>query len=167
MLITRAELELHRIVVSKTYASGTLDYRGAEIQQSGPLKVDAVAEVAGSEISIRGRLETRLTVPCDRCLEPFEFPVEREFDLTYRPLESIARQEEIEVPKDELGVGFYSGEGIALADVVTEQVILSLPMKVVCRPGCRGLCPVCGADRNRVECHCAPPEKESPFARLR
>ena len=115
-MITLAELELHRIVVSKTYASGTLDYRGAEFQQASPLKVDAVAELAGSEIRIQGHVETRLSAFCDRGLGPLELPVDRHFDVFYRPVESIARDEEIEVPKDELGVGFYAGDGVELAD---------------------------------------------------
>lgn len=167
VLITLAELERHRIVVSRTYASGTLDYHDAEFRQAGPLEVNAVAELVGSEIRIRGHLGTRLSAHCDRCLEPVEIPIERDFDLFYRPVASIAREEEIVVPKEELGVGFYSGDGVALADVVTEQVILSVPMKSLCREDCRGLCPVCGADRNKVECHCPPSKDESPFARLR
>lgn len=166
-MITLAELELHRIVISKTYDSGALDYRGAEFHQASPLKVDAVAELVDSEIRIRGHLETRLAANCDRCLAPLEFPVNRDFDLFYRPVSSIARDEEIEVPKDELGIGFYSGDGVELSDVVTEQVILSVPMKVVCRAECRGLCPVCGADRNRETCDCPPPRSESPFARFK
>jgi len=95
-------------------------------------------------------------------------PVERDFDLYYRPLKAIAREEEVEVPADELNVGFFSDSGIALEEVVAEQVILSVPMKVVCRVDCRGLCPVCGADRNRVNCGCATRQSgaESPFSSL-
>jgi uncharacterized protein len=167
VLIALQELELHRIVVSKTYAPGALDYRGAEFRQAGPLQVDAVAELVGSEIRIRGHLGTRLKASCDRCLGPVELPVERDFDLFYRPMRTIAREEEIEVPKDELEVGFYSGGGIALADVVSEQVILSVPMKVLCQPDCLGLCPACGADRNREACRCPAPREDSPFASLK
>lgn len=167
-MITLAELELHRIEVTKTYASGDLNFQGAEFQQSGPLQVEAVAELAGPEIRVRGSLRTRLSACCDRCLASFDFPVERAFELFYRPMESIAGEEEIEVPKDELGVGFFSGEGIELDEMVTEQVILSVPMKKVCRDECRGLCPVCGVDRNREQCQCAlPQQQESPFARLK
>jgi DUF177 domain-containing protein len=167
VLITPAELELHKVVVSKEYAAGEIDYHGAEFQQRGTLAVRAVAELTGEGIRIRGHLETRLEARCDRCLAPVEFPVRRDFDLSYRPLASIARVEEIEVSEDELAVGFYSGEGIALADLLSEQVILSVPMKIVCRAECRGLCPVCGADRNREECHCPSPSSESPFAKLK
>jgi uncharacterized protein len=166
VLITLQELELHRIVVSKTYASGALDFHDAEFQQVEPLTVDAVAELVGSEIRIRGHLKTRLESSCDRCLGSAGIPVECDFDLLYRPMKTIAREEEIEIPADELNVGFFFGEGIALADVLAEQVILSVPMKVICRPECRGLCPVCGVDWNREACQCPPPRHDSPFATL-
>jgi uncharacterized protein len=167
MRITVEELELHRIVVSKTYAPGDLDYHGTGFRQAAALEVAAVAELVGSEIRVRGHLGTRLEGTCDRCLGPVDLPVERDFDLFYRSLQTIARQEEVEIPADELDVGFYSGDGIELADVVTEQVILSVPMKVVCRAECLGLCPVCGANRNVAPCHCSPPADASPFATLK
>ena len=167
MRITLDELELNRIVISKTYASGTLDYHGAEFRQIAPLKVEAVAELVGSEIRVRGHLGTRLETSCDRCLSPVGIPLEQDFDLFYRPIQAIAREEEFEVPADELEVGFFSGDGIELADVVTEQVILSVPMKVVCRAECQGLCPVCRANRNVSRCHCVPPQDKSPFASLK
>ena len=167
VLITLRELELHRVVVSKAYAPGNLDFRSADFRQATPLQVDATAELVGPEIRVRGHLGTRVETSCDRCLGQVEIPVDRDFDLFYRPMKSIAREEEVEVPDDELEIGFYSGDGIQLADVVTEQVILAMPMKVVCRPDCLGLCPTCMADRNRVACNCAAPEKESPFASLK
>ena len=167
MLITAQELERHRIVVAKTYAPGSLDNRGVEFRQRDPLKVNAVAELVGSEIRIRGHLETSLEASCDRCLGNVEILVARDFDLFYRPVKSIARAEEVEILDDEMEVGFYSGDGIALADVVTEQVILSVPMKVICRADCRGLCPVCGANRNLRACNCPTPGDYSPFASLK
>ena len=167
MLITLQELDLHRVVVAKTYAPGALDYQGAEFRQIDDLQVNAVAELAGMEIRIRGALKTRIEAACSRCLKPVALPVEREFELTYRPMSTIARNEEIELPPDELDVGFYEGEGIQLADIVTEQMILAFPMKVICREDCRGLCPTCGADRNRETCPCPELQADSPFAALR
>lgn len=167
MRITLDELELRRIVISKTYESGVLDYRGAEFRQVAPLNIEAVADLLGDEIHIRGHFATRLEATCDRCLGPVDMPVSREFDLFYRPVRSIAREEEVEIPRDELEIGFYSGDGIELADVATEQVILSVPMKRVCEADCRGLCPICGANLNVEQCNCPPPRDESPFASLK
>ena len=167
MRITVEELELHPIVVSKTYPSGTLDYHGADFRQAAPLKVEAVAELVGSEIRLRGRVQTTLEACCDRCLVPVAIPVVQDFDLFYRPVSTIARAEEVELPEEELEVGFFAGDGIELADVVIEQVILSVPMKVVCQADCRGLCPVCGANLNFEKCGCLPTQEKSPFSILK
>ena len=115
------------------------------------------------EIRIRGRLATRLEANCDRCLGPVVIPVEQEFDLFYRPVETIARVEEIELPEAELEVGFFPEMGLELADVVTEQVILSMPMKVICEANCLGLCPVCRVNLNVKKCGCQPTQHRSPF----
>jgi len=165
--ITLEELELHPIVVSKTYSPEALDYHGAEFRQATPLKVDAIAELRGEEIRVRGHLGTNLAASCDRCLGPVALPVEQDFDLFYRPLSTIARAEEVELPQDELEVGFFSGDAIEFEDVVTEQVILSVPMKVICKTDCRGLCPVCGSNLNVEKCGCPSRAEISPFSALK
>lgn len=166
MLICVEELKLHPVSVSETYPAGALDYHTEEFRQTGNLNVRGVAELVGGEVRFRGHLGTRVRSACDRCLGAVELPVECDFDLTYRPMATIAREEELELPPDELGVGFYSGPGIEVADVATEQVNLFMPMQVVCGPECRGLCPACGANRNLEGCGCAEPHVESPFTAL-
>jgi uncharacterized protein len=80
---------------------------------------------------------------------------------------TIAREGEVvEVPADELEVGFFSGAGIEVADVVAEQVNLFMPMQMICSPGCPGLCPTCGANRNLEACDCGEAAHHSPFAAL-
>jgi uncharacterized protein len=167
MLITEQELELHRIVVSKDYPADALDYQGVEFRQVGPLHLEAVAELLGAEIHIRGKLNARFEAECNRCLGKVEMPIDHEFDLFYRPMETIAVEEEIEIKEDELEVGFYRESGIPLDDVVMEQVILAFPMKVVCQPNCLGLCPTCGVNRNLEKCQCPAPPSESPFSALK
>jgi uncharacterized protein len=165
--ITLAELEFHRIIASENYAPGSLDYQEAGFRQTAPVQLNATAELLGSEIRIKGHLATSMEASCDRCLGAVEIPVSSNFDLFYRPMQSIAREEEIQIRDDEMEIGFYSGDGIELADVATEQVILSLPMKVICKTECRGLCPVCRANLNLTRCNCAPSQQGSPFASLK
>ena len=166
MFISLEELKLQRIPFSKTYQAGALDYHATEIRQIGAVKVEGSAELTGLEIRLRGHISGRVETACDRCLEAVELPVECDFDLFYRAMSSIARQEEVEIGPDELDVGFYTGDGIELADVVVEQVNLFLPMKVLCRPDCKGLCPVCKVNRNLNPCECVESPAESPFASL-
>jgi uncharacterized protein len=99
-------------------------------------------------------------------LEPLRQPVDKEFDLYYRPIQTIAREEEVEIDDSELEVGFYQGNGLLLEDALKEQILLDLPMKSLCRPDCRGLCPQCGQNRNMVHCDCEPPAREDRWAAL-
>ena len=166
MLISVEELKLHPVSISETYPAGALDYHTTDFRQSGKLRVRGTAELVGDEIGFRGHLSTRIESTCARCLGPVELPVDCDFDLTYRPMAEIAKEEEIKVPAGELEVGFYTGPGIEVADVVTEQVNLFLPMQVVCSPDCRGLCPGCGANLNIETCKCTGAPLDSPFSAL-
>ena len=154
MFIGVKELEQHELTFQEEFAPGTVDFHSAEFRQAGPLQVTVSATLEGEEIHIAGRLKTRLALPCARCLGPIERAVERRFELFYRPVASIRRDEEIELHDQDLDYGFYSGDGLFLADVVAEQVHLALPMKTVCSEECRGLCPHCGANLNRERCRC-------------
>lgn len=156
MFIGLKELEQHPLTFQEEFAPGTLDFHTGEFRQVSPLRLELTAECEGRTIHIAGRLATRVERPCARCLEPVAEEVATRFDLTYRPVRSIAREEEVELTPEEAEVGFYSGEGLFLADVVAEQVNLALPMKVLCREECRGLCAGCGANLNRERCRCGP-----------
>ena len=67
---------------------------------------------------------------------------------------------------DDLEVGFYSGTEIILDTFFTELISLALPLQPLCGEECRGLCPSCGADRNRIDCGCEEEKPPSPFAVL-
>ena len=49
-----------------------------------------------------------------------------------------------------------------ISEEVRTEITLALPMNLLCRDDCRGLCPVCGADLNREKCSCAPPQATRP-----
>jgi uncharacterized protein len=107
---------------------------------------------------------------CARCLEPVVEDVARDFDLYYRPMQSISREEEERLKLDDTEVGFFEGEGLFLTDVLAEQVLLAIPMKAICRSDCKGLCPHCGGNLNSDECRCeshASDPRLAPLARLK
>lgn len=154
MFIGIKELERGKLTVREEFAPGTIDFRTREFRQVTPLSVQLSAELEGREIRIVGRLAMRLELTCARCLELVEQEMAPSFELIFRPLATITREEDLPVTPEEAEVGFYSGEGLFLADVVAEQVHLALPMKLVCTPECKGLCPQCGANLNRERCRC-------------
>jgi uncharacterized protein len=123
-----------------------------------------------NQIRISGELRTRMEMTCARCLEPVVEEVTRDFDLYYRPMQSISREEEVRLKLDDTEVGFFQGEGLFLTDVLAEQVLLAIPMKIICRSDCKGLCPYCGSNLNTDECRCeshAGDPRMAPLARLK
>ena len=62
--------------------------------------------------------------------------------------------DEVEISEKDAEVSYYEGDGLNLADVVREQVLLALPMQKLCRPECQGICPTCGINRNETPCQC-------------
>lgn len=163
MYIAVKELEKHKLTISQWFAPGMIDYRTRDFRQLRPLATEAVAELEGSEIHLAGHLETELELLCARCLEPVARAIEADFDLRYRPVAEIAHEEEISLSEDDTKIGFYAGGGLFLADILAEQVHLALPMKILCREDCRGLCPECGANLNLGVCGC---RSASPDLRL-
>ena len=165
MFIDIHELKRDKLIFAREFPSGGIDL-GKDVSQAEPLFTEGLAESIDSEIRLQGHLRTILELCCARCLEPFRQPVDKEFDLYYRPVHAIAREEEVEIDDAELEIGFYHGNGLLLEDVLKEQILLDLPMKSLCLPDCKGLCPHCGQNRNVVHCDCQPPPRDVRWAAL-
>jgi uncharacterized protein len=165
MFIDIHELKRDRLIFAQEFPPERIDL-GKDAVQAEPLVAEGLAELVDSEIHLQGHLRTLMELSCARCLEPLRQPVDKEFDLYYRPIQTIAREEEVEIDDSELEVGFYQGNGLPLEDALKEQILLDLPMKSLCRPDCRGLCPQCGQNRNMVHCDCEPPAREDRWAAL-
>ena len=167
MFLSLRELELRKIPFELEIPPGKFEFED-ELKQVTPIAVKGIAELVSDvlgEIRIAGTLKVTMEAPCDRCLETATLPVELDFDLTYRPDESGEPVGEVHVSEGESEIGFYSGEGLELDDVLLEQIVLALPMRKVCKPDCKGVCPSCGQNRNLVLCNCdAKPPVESHWA---
>ena len=163
------ELELRPAEFEAEIAPGEIDYLDAKLRQAGPLKAKGKAElVLGSleEVRIRGYVSVDMEADCDRCLEPARLPVDSDFDLYYRPV-AEGYGSEIEVGDEEAEMGFYEDGGLELADVLREYVLLALPMQRVCKESCKGICPVCGQNRNLKNCECHAEVTDDRWAALK
>jgi len=170
MFLDVKDLAVRKVHIRKEYAPGSIDYGSSEVKQAGPLTVTTTAELLDGQIRIAGDLETKIEMVCARCLEPVIEEVHKDFDLLYQPLRKGVKHEEERLKDDDTEIGFFEGEGLFLADVLKEQVLLSLPMKVICQSDCRGLCPTCGANLNHEVCRCethATDPRLAPLARLK
>ena len=165
MFLDIHELARQKIALDQVLPPGRIDF-GEDIWQVESLVVHGWAELVAEEIRLCGAFRTAIEVPCARCLERTRLPVEMEFDLFYRPIRTISRNEEVEMKGEDLDIGFYHGDGLWLEEVLREQILLSLPMKSMCRTDCAGLCPQCGQNRNLAECGCRTAARKEPWAPL-
>ncbi len=136
---------------------GEIDYLDAKLRQAGLLRATGQVELATAligEIRITGHLKVTTVGPCDRCLEDAEHAVDTDFTLFYRPDSSEDFGPDTGIDEGEAEIGFYEGEALELEELLREQVMLALPMQMLCRPHCKGICPVCGQNRNEASCEC-------------
>jgi uncharacterized protein len=175
MFLDIKELELHPLDFEEEFQPDGIDL-GGEARQRTLLKASGHAEVVEEhhgknkvikDIRLRGRLTTGLEMQCARCVEPVAQNISRDFELLYRPLGTDAGRDELSVTDAEAEIGYYQGDGILLEDVLREQVLLALPLKVTCREDCKGLCPHCGKNLNEGQCTCAVAVEDPRWAALK
>jgi len=159
------DLRSEPLELSLSLPEGAIRY-AEDIRQIGPLEVKGRAELIEEhggpgdvveDIRLRASYRGRFELLCARCLEPKEQDLASEFDLIFRPTGVDARTGERAISEAETEIGYYEKSGLVMEDVVREQVLLSFPDRSLCKPGCKGLCPHCGQNRNETECNCDGP----------
>jgi uncharacterized protein len=121
----------------------------------GPtLHADLTLEGGSGGVLVRGAVETEVLLTCHRCL------------VDWREVLEVSVMELLGVAEDPDGYPL-DGEVADLEPLLRDAVLLEVPLAPTCRPGCLGLCAVCGGDLNTGGCAGHEPERESPFAVLR
>ncbi|HEY8493805.1 MAG TPA: DUF177 domain-containing protein [Myxococcota bacterium] len=149
-------------------------------EMGGPLGARPTATIRahrmGRDVYLEGSLEGgALDLECGRCLVRYGSPLRESFRLVLEPAggrvpaEPEAARDLARLGMclgDELEMGWFQGPEIDLRAWLREVVALTIPVQPLCREECRGLCPRCGADRNRETCACEAERPASPFAAL-
>ena len=139
---------------SELLGLGEILWQGSVERQDGGFRLD-------------GRLEYEQTVPCSPCLEPSVVPVESEVRLRLIEAVPAAPEGEIELTEDDLETVYVEGEEIDTLQLVREQLLLNIPMRSLCSDSCQGLCPTCGANRNKETCGCDQVEVDPRWEALK
>jgi uncharacterized protein len=114
---------------------------------------------------LSGRMFYDQTMTCDRCLQSFTDRQEPSFELVLSHERETGGGEH-QLGEGDFGVWPIEGDIFESTPVWLEQVELNIPMKPLCRPDCKGLCPQCGADLNAGECGCREPLADPRWAAL-
>lgn len=128
-------------------------------------QVEILIEPDGVDVRVQGRVGATVPQTCSRCLEIFPARVDAPVDVRVVPRPATA--DSVELGADDLDVDFYQDDQLDVARVLETETTLALPMKPLCREDCRGLCPVCGGNRNAQACACRPEATDPRWAALR
>jgi uncharacterized protein len=131
-----------------------------------PVEFSGTLQKADPGFVLTGELAAAGLVACSRCLAPVPFSRRGEVSWVFAPAHRRPTEEETELTARDLDVVWYDDFVVPFDPLVEEQLQLELPMKPLCRPDCKGLCPRCGADRNTVPCDCRE-EGDERLAKLK
>ena len=106
-------------------------------------------EKMGEDYLLRANLRGELEATCSRCLEPAEVPVNVPLAVTFVSTEADKTDDD----EDPDVIAFKGGE-IDVGDEVRDENVLARPINPLCAESCRGLCTVCGGNRNVTPCAC-------------
>ena len=123
-------------------AAEAIGVREKDVRFSGPVLVEGALENTGGSFRVTGEINALRVFVCDRCL------AEAEAAERYPFAEEFRRGEGTE------DGALFGDDGIDLVPLARDTVLSSLPIRNLCRPDCKGLCPKCGADLNQGDCGC-------------
>ena len=147
--------------VPESIVQSMLGATDARVGAPGVLSL-SIQSIGETTLLVRGDFVVKLSVPCARCLEPAAATCRAELcaqavkgAVTAQAKSKGSRagdeDEDIEVDLDAPDTLVYSGHTLDLRDIITEQVVMAYPMRILCSLGeaCRGLCHSCGRDLNK------------------
>ena len=111
-----------------------LDLEIENIEFTTPIEIKAYVSKITNVVTVDIKLQAKFHTICSRCLEGIELTLERGLKLNY-PVKN--EQDTIELDED-----------------IRQELILDYPVRTLCNPDCRGLCPRCGKDLNEGDCEC-------------
>jgi len=133
------------ITLSKDY----VDINSANISIIG-----TIARINDTDYKFKSKVNSVLNVNCDLCLKPFKMDICFDVDEIFSSKDNY---EQIYRVVDYV---------IDLEPIIRENLLINIPMKIVCSDNCKGLCPVCGQNLNEFNCKCKDSYINPQFEKL-
>jgi len=133
-----------------------------EFQKAAQVRIKINLE--GSTVLAQGSVAGYYLTSCSRCAED----VQAEFNIPVQISLKIKNSNDPNHDIEDVNFGFYDGREVDCASFCEEFVLLSLPYSVLCDDDCKGLCPLCGINKNSDKCSCSAKQPaDSPWTALK
>ncbi len=116
----------------------------------GEIAVLAQVEKTSKMVLLKAILHAKANLTCDRCAEAFVSDIKKE----YRTVYFFNEEDTGGYPKEEIVILPSDNTVIDITDDVRQFTQLTIPLKVLCQPECKGLCQECGTNLNKNTCSC-------------
>jgi len=123
-----------------------------DIVVCSPVRVEGDVVNTGKLLEMKAKVKTDFLASCGRCLEEVRIPVGFEFTEHYCHAGDC--DQEMMRNADQNDIIIFYDEWIDIARAVRENIILNMPMRVLCSPDCPGICPHCGKNLKEGKCSC-------------
>lgn len=146
-----------------------LDLRDDEfVSYAGKVAILLRFDKLGEKVRVKGEANFNVRLSCSRCLEPFSKKMDTAFNIVYEPQNLMSARKEEVLNEAAADVYYYGNDRmLEVGEAVRENVLLSLPLKPLCRTGCAGLCPDCGKNMNQGPCSCRQKRVDPRFSKLK
>jgi len=146
VLTSEGKTEEQQVVIEMTsFSNGLEEYM---IVEKSPLDLK-ISNMSKGKARVEGKAKIVLKMNCDRCLKEVDEVLNLDI---FR--EVFAPDEIAESTDEKSDQTFMEGYQLNVEDLINDEILLSLPMKVLCKEDCKGICRQCGKDLNEGECGC-------------
>jgi uncharacterized protein len=125
------EIPVKGLKIDKKIELSDNDFQEVGLKVYQPVETAVFIEKLNDSIVVKGRYQVIFRSLCSRCCEEFDYKLDKSFKFEYK---------------------IDSQKAIDLKLVIIEDILLSLPLKILCKEECKGLCAVCGQNLNIDNC---------------
>ncbi|NIM19507.1 MAG: hypothetical protein GTO51_03900 [Candidatus Latescibacteria bacterium] len=115
--------------------------------------VDVTARKSGETFYFQTKLHGTLSTQCHKCLQPTDFGIDTAFEVVVQRGGTAKAGTDRAVEEDFVYLPIGEQE-FSLDQHIYENLVVNIPMQIICREDCKGLCPICGANMNKDPCTC-------------
>lgn len=144
-----------------------------DLECAAPILGEIVFSNTGSVLLLDGSVDTRVVLPCSRCLEYFEeeihLPISEQFPMEARSAGPRGRQTQVVIEEDDENPDahvLFEGPLFDLTELLRQGIMLALPTRPLHDENCEGLCPSCGTNLNEGKCDCITENINPAFSKL-
>ena len=123
--------------------------------------LDINVQKIAKEVLVRGDIAFEINALCSRCIDSVSKKLLAKINLLLSP------KEDVEDTEKDIDHEVYEDEVIDISDYLREQIALTLPVSILCKNDCKGLCSTCGTNLNNNVCDCKKEWVDPRFAVLK